>query len=132
MKSARDMPGSVLLHASLIWRLRNIDTYRPKNNNGDGTKPCLEPDFKYLLADDAKERQHKDVVHEIYALDQATVDNYQKNTAKVIAATGVALESTVVVEQPIAGEISYTVQPVVSPDVKVPAKVQVGVTEIFA
>lgn len=44
--SARDIPKDAELHASLIWRLQNDDSYNPKNNHGDDLPPCLKVDGK--------------------------------------------------------------------------------------
>ncbi|KAI0415156.1 hypothetical protein F5X98DRAFT_347636 [Xylaria grammica] len=40
--STRDIPRDAVLHESLIWRLKNIPSYCPKNNHGDNEKSCLK------------------------------------------------------------------------------------------
>lgn len=40
--SARDIPTDAELHESLIWRLRNDNSYNPNNNHGDDLPPCLK------------------------------------------------------------------------------------------
>ncbi|PHH81807.1 hypothetical protein CDD82_7792 [Ophiocordyceps australis] len=42
MGDTRDIPKDAVLHESLIWRLRNDTTYRPKNNHGEDLPPCLK------------------------------------------------------------------------------------------
>jgi hypothetical protein len=40
--SARDIPEDAVLHQSLVSRLTNMsNSYRPRNNHGSGTEPCL-------------------------------------------------------------------------------------------
>ncbi len=40
--SARDIPLDAVLHASLLSRLRNDQTYHPSNNHGGKSAPCLK------------------------------------------------------------------------------------------
>ncbi|KAH9908410.1 hypothetical protein F4778DRAFT_795832 [Xylariomycetidae sp. FL2044] len=40
--SARDIPPDAVLHASLLWRLREDPSYHPRNNHGDDLPPCLK------------------------------------------------------------------------------------------
>ena len=132
MASARDMPKSVLLHSSLVWRLQNKrDQYKPRNNHGGSTKACLDPDFEFLCADDGAERRHKDVVHKIYALNQETVDKYKENVVKVVKATGVDLEPAKGPSKPVEIERAQPVRRTVADATKPASQVAVGVTEIF-
>lgn len=40
--NTRDIPRDAVLHASLLWRLRNDPSYHPKNNHGGRSAPCLK------------------------------------------------------------------------------------------
>jgi hypothetical protein len=53
-RSARDIPDGALLHDSLLKRLQNAKhaNYRPSNNRGDGSPPCLVPDNFDLQQED--------------------------------------------------------------------------------
>jgi hypothetical protein len=50
MRSARDIPDGAFLHDSLLKRLTSEkhSNYRPSNNRGDDSPPCLVPD-KFVL-----------------------------------------------------------------------------------
>lgn len=55
-RSARDIPNGAFLHDSLLKRLTrephpNDPRYRPANNRGDNSPPCLVPD-KFVLKDE--------------------------------------------------------------------------------
>ncbi|KAK3395059.1 hypothetical protein B0H63DRAFT_408362 [Podospora didyma] len=40
--NTRDIPPDAVLHESLLWRLLNIPSYRPTNNHGGQSAPCLK------------------------------------------------------------------------------------------
>lgn len=40
--NTRDIPRDAVLHASLLWRLRNDPSYHPMNNHGGRSAPCLK------------------------------------------------------------------------------------------
>jgi hypothetical protein len=41
--ASRDIPADAVLHQSVLWRLKHVASYKPQNNNGDGTGLCLAP-----------------------------------------------------------------------------------------
>ncbi|KAI1106137.1 hypothetical protein F4804DRAFT_72453 [Jackrogersella minutella] len=50
--STRDIPHDVVLHESLLWRLQNDPSYRPRNNHGGSLPPCLNCDIMVEPIDD--------------------------------------------------------------------------------
>ncbi|KAI1449741.1 hypothetical protein F5Y02DRAFT_427729 [Annulohypoxylon stygium] len=54
--STRDIPHDVVLHESLLWRLKNDPTYRPKNNHGGSLPPCLKHDIQVELIDEQPQK----------------------------------------------------------------------------
>jgi hypothetical protein len=97
MASARNIPKSALLHASLLHRLRDTTRqYAPTNNHGGTTDPCLIEkdgqlkDHKKFIVFDAEQAAevtgYKDKVdHNLYALEQSTIDKYKTDIAKIAA-----------------------------------------------
>jgi hypothetical protein len=75
--SARDIPDGALLHDSLRKRLtsKKHSNYRPSNNRGDDSPPCLVPD-KFVLKQEDKGVTKKSTndlaepsgIHNIYTL----------------------------------------------------------------
>jgi hypothetical protein len=76
-RSARDIPDGALLHDSLLKRLTSEkhSNYRPSNNRGDDSLPCLVPD-KFVLKQEDKGVTKKSTddlaepsgIHNIYTL----------------------------------------------------------------
>lgn len=99
MASARDIPKSALLHASLLLRLQNKpNVYKPRNNHGHSRDACLKPE-NFILCDDAETHKWiresngktlEQVDHRLYALDQDTVDKYKEDAATALASSAVS------------------------------------------
>lgn len=75
MRGRRDIPDGALLHDSLLRRLKSKEhSYRPTNNRGDNSPPCLAVDKFALKQADKGVHDSRNVeveppgIHDIYTL----------------------------------------------------------------
>ncbi|KAK0716064.1 hypothetical protein B0H67DRAFT_582329 [Lasiosphaeris hirsuta] len=66
--AARDIPPDAVLHESLIHRLRNNPKYRPTNNHGGNTKPCLKHKDNVVEVELANDQTESDPDHQTYTI----------------------------------------------------------------
>ncbi|KAJ5364250.1 uncharacterized protein N7496_009963 [Penicillium cataractarum] len=68
--SYRDIPRDAKLHQSLLYRLRELKTYAPKNNHGDKLEPCLKGEdghpAQFIKVDEVRVSQELDPMHQIW------------------------------------------------------------------
>ena len=85
MASARDIPRSALLHASVLHRLQDTTRkrqYKPRNNHGSGQQ-CLVPK-KFVKVDVQEEATHGHTAdHTLYALNEETVKKYREDAERI-------------------------------------------------
>jgi hypothetical protein len=68
--SYRDIPRDAKLHQSLLYRLKELKTYAPKNNHGDKLEPCLKSEdghpAQFVKVDEVRVSQELDPMHQIW------------------------------------------------------------------
>jgi hypothetical protein len=72
--SYRDIPRDARLHQSLIYRLKELAAYSPRNNHGDKLEPCLKSmeglPAPFVKADEVREAQEPDPMHQIWTFER--------------------------------------------------------------
>ncbi|KAF2704992.1 hypothetical protein K504DRAFT_389108 [Pleomassaria siparia CBS 279.74] len=84
MASARDIPNSALLHASVYKRITDQTRerrYKPRNNHGSGD-PCLQ-EGRFIKVEAAHD-DTQDVDHTLYALEPMTVEDLNSSATKIV------------------------------------------------
>ncbi|KAF2124265.1 hypothetical protein P153DRAFT_435442 [Dothidotthia symphoricarpi CBS 119687] len=81
LASARDIPKTALLHASLLHRLHNDTAYKPNNNHGSGG-PCLDKE-KFVEVEFNEPPQDRKVDHKLYALDIKIAQNFATEADRI-------------------------------------------------
>ena len=65
--ATRDIPPDAVIHQSLLWRLKNDESYEPKNNHGDQFVPCLKHEGRVAEVEPVQEKEdERDEEHLTY------------------------------------------------------------------
>ncbi|KND86693.1 Uncharacterized protein TOPH_08667 [Tolypocladium ophioglossoides CBS 100239] len=73
MGDTRNIPSDAVLHESLVWRLRNDSSYRPSNNHGEWSPPCLKHKDRVADVDLVPESEGQpDPDHQTYVFAKST------------------------------------------------------------